>query len=102
MRIVVRIVVGMGVAMTTLWGVGAIYYLPLPGQSLRNVLAGVFVVGTVLAFLLLPNRRRTLLGFVVVFVMLVAVFFQIPASNDRDWQPEVAVTPYATINGDMV
>jgi hypothetical protein len=33
---------------------------------------------------------------------LVALWFQIPASNDRDWQREVALTPYATINGDIV
>src|SRR5262249_20731181 len=28
--------------------------------------------------------------------------FRIPASNDRDWQPDVAMVPYATINGDLV
>ena len=26
----------------------------------------------------------------------------IPPSNDRDWRPEVAVLPYATVAGDMV
>jgi len=34
--------------------------------------------------------------------LLVVLFFLIPASNERAWQPEVAVTPYATINGDQV
>jgi hypothetical protein len=37
-----------------------------------------------------------------VFALLVILFLRIPASNDRDWQPDVAVTPYATINGDLV
>jgi hypothetical protein len=32
----------------------------------------------------------------------VIAYFQIAASNDRDWQPDVAMTPYATINGEMV
>jgi len=30
------------------------------------------------------------------------LFFLSPASNQRDWQPDVAETPYATINGDMI
>jgi hypothetical protein len=59
-------------------------------------------VGTVLAFLLLPRRRRTLVGFAVLFALLVVAWRQIPASNDRDWQPEVAVAPWATIDGDRV
>jgi hypothetical protein len=39
---------------------------------------------------------------VIAFTILVGLFFQIPASNDRDWQPEVAVTPYVTLKGDLV
>jgi hypothetical protein len=33
---------------------------------------------------------------------LVGLFLNIPASNDRDWQTEVSVTPYATVKGDLV
>ena len=55
-----------------------------------------------LAFLLLPRRPRTLVGFFVTFAALVGLYFQIPASNDRNWEPEVAVTPYATIKGDLI
>ena len=101
-KVLLGILAGIVIAAMTAWAVGAIYYSPLPGQGLRGVLAAVFVVGALLTFLLLPNRRRTLIGFVVVFAVLVALFFQIPASNDRDWQPEVAVTPHSTINGDLV
>jgi hypothetical protein len=93
---------GIVVAGMTAWGAGAIYYSPLPGETLRAALAGIFVLLTVLAFAFLPRRRRTLLGFLFAFAVLVALFFQIPASNDRDWQPEVAVTPWAEQNGDLV
>jgi len=41
-------------------------------------------------------------GAVVVFTILVFLFFQIPASNERDWPPEVARTPYRTFNDDMI
>ena len=102
MRIVGRILVGIVVVLMTAWGAGAIYYSPLPGELFRAVLTGIFAVATLLAFLLFPRRRRTLLGFIAVFAVLVVLRLQIPASNERDWQPEVAVTPYATISGDLV
>ena len=37
-----------------------------------------------------------------IFTVLVILFLRIPASNDRDWQPDVSVTPHATVNGDLV
>jgi hypothetical protein len=102
MKIAVRILLGIAVTGMTAWGTGAIYYSPLPYEQLREVLAGFFAVATVLVFLILPNRRRTLIVFLVVFAVLVGLYFQIPASNDRDWQPEVANPPYAAINGDTI
>jgi hypothetical protein len=56
----------------------------------------------VLAFLFLPRRARTTLAATAIFVILVIAFLRIPASNDRDWQPEVALTPYATMSGNRV
>ena len=35
-------------------------------------------------------------------MVLVAWWSRIPASNDRDWAPEYAVLPRATIEGDRV
>jgi len=86
----------------TLWAVGMLYFSPLLPESVRAVAAGAFAVFTILAFSFLPRRGRTVLGFIAVFALLVALFFRIPASNERDWQAEVAVTPYATINGDLI
>ena len=101
-RLVLGLVLGVVVAGMTAWGAGAIYYAPVPGPTVRAALALAFAVGTALAFLLLPRRRRTLVGFAVLFALLVVAWRQIPASNDRDWQPEVAVAPWATIDGDRV
>jgi hypothetical protein len=102
MKTVARCLVGIIVTGMTAWAGGAIYYSPLPGRSWRFMLAALLVIGAALSFLLLPHRRRTLLAFFVGFTVLLTLYFQIPASNDRDWQPEVAVTPYATFNGDLV
>ncbi|MGH7847016.1 MAG: DUF4105 domain-containing protein [Candidatus Binatia bacterium] len=102
MRIIGAIVVAIVIAAMTLWVMGMLYFSPLLPEPARAIAAVGFAVLTVLAFLFLPRRGRTLLGFVVGFAILVVLFFRIAASNDRDWQPEVAMTPYATINGDKV
>jgi hypothetical protein len=91
-----------GVAAISIWATGALYYLPLLPEEWRPFAAGGYAVITALAFLFLPRRGRTALGSVAVFALLVSFYFWIPASNDRDWQPEVAVTPYATIDGDLI
>jgi uncharacterized protein DUF4105 len=85
----------------TLWGMGALYYSPLP-PLLRPLLALTFGLATAAAFLGLPQRRRTLLGFGLVWGLLVLWWSTIPASNTRDWQPDVAVLPSATMDGDHV
>ena len=102
LRGVGAVLVGLVVAVMSAWAAGAIYYSDLPGARLRGALAIGFVLATALAFLLLPRRRRTLVGFLVVFALLVVWWLRIPASNQRDWQPEVSVTPWATIEGDRV
>jgi hypothetical protein len=96
------IAVGIIVTAMTGWGAGAIYYSPIPGDTFRAVLAGIFVSAAVLAFVLTRRRGRALVGYLIVFAALVALWLQIPASNERDWQTEVSVTPYATVKGDLV
>lgn len=101
-RDAVRALAGLAVAGMTAWSAGAIYYSDLLGPRLRVVLALTFVAATGLAFLLLRRPRHTLAGFLVVFAALLAWWLRIPASNDRDWQPEVAVAPWATVEGERV
>lgn len=86
----------------TIWAVGALYYAPLVPKNWRFLVAISYAVITIAAFLLLPHSVRTLFGFTLLFALLVVMYFQIPASNERDWQPEVAVTPNAEITGDLV
>jgi hypothetical protein len=101
-KIAARILIGVIVTALTIWGAAMLYFSPLLAEPWRAFAAGAYAAITLLAFLFLPRRRRTLLISLCAFALLVFLFFQIPASNDRDWQPEVAVTPYATINGDRI
>jgi len=90
---------GLAVAGATIWGALALYFSDLP---LRLGLAAAFVLGTLGAFLFLPNRRRTLLGFGAAFAALLLWWSSIEPSNQRDWQREVALLPYANRDGERI
>ena len=102
MRIALRLFVGIVITAITLWGVGALYFSPLLPDEWRAIGAGGYALITILLFLFLPRRGRTAAMAAFGFAILVVLFLRIPASNDRDWQSEVANLPYATINGDVI
>jgi hypothetical protein len=83
------------------WGVMAIRYSNLP-PSLRPWAAGAFGVISLLLPLLVRPRRRGVIAFLCLFALVVAWWLTIPPSNNRDWQPDVAVLPWATIAGNRV
>jgi hypothetical protein len=77
-----------------------------PGsETVRSVLTWSFAaLGLVTVGTLAVGRARRLgaLVFAIAFALVLVVWTTVRPSNDRDWQPEVAVLPYATINGDRV
>jgi len=93
---------GLVVAGATMWAALALYFSDLPGEPLRLGLAAAFALGTLAAFLFLRNRRRTLVGFGIAFAAVFLWWTSIEPSNERDWQTDVAVLPYATRDGDLV
>lgn len=97
-----RLLLGVVVTSMTAWGMGALYYDGPGNGLLRGGLAVAFGLGTLGAFILLPHRRWTVGGFVLVWVALVAWWSTIMPSNVRDWPPEVAVLPSATMDGERV
>ncbi len=87
---------------TAAWSVMFLLFSPLESDLLRRVLAGVFVIGTLLAFIVFTKRWRTTLAYLVVFAGLVAWYYSIAPSNDRDWATEVSKLASADINGNLV
>ena len=85
----------------TLWGVGALYFSPLLPARWRAFAAASYGTASILAFALLPSPGMAVAA-LAIFTVLVILFLRVPASNDRDWQPDVSVTPHATVNGDLV
>ena len=83
------------------WTTLAIYYSNLPWPELRLGLAVAFAVFAIWAFWL--SRRRLMPA--VTFALVLGVigwWFTIAPSHDRNWRPEVAVTPRAFIEGGRV
>src|SRR4029450_7475861 len=91
-RVFLNILLGITITAITLWGVGALYFSPLLPARWRAFAAASYGTATILAFPLLPPPGRTAIAAIAIFAILVVLFFHIPASNDRDWQPDVAVT----------
>jgi uncharacterized membrane protein YedE/YeeE len=98
-------VVGLAIAGLTGWGALVLFYLGPGSSGVRGALAWSFVaVGLAALGTLAVRRARWLavLGFALFLVPVLIVWGNAAPSNKRDWQPEVAVLPYATIDGDKV
>jgi len=85
----------------TLWGSVAIYYSNLPA-GLRMPVAGAFAL--LAAGLIVQGfRRRKRWGvFLLLFGVVLLLWFLIPPSNNRNWQPDLATLAWADISGDKV
>lgn len=94
------LLVGLLIFGMCVWCVGAISFSNLPGQTLRTGVAVLFGLGWIAAFVFLGRRWRTIACFLVAFVVVLGWWWFIPASNDRDWQPEFARMPSVEIDGD--
>ena len=93
------------IAATGAWGALALSYSGPNDTLLRNGLAILFSVvslAAVLATALGYGRRHVLAVYLVLFGVLLAWWFSIEPSNDRDWQPSVAQLPWAKVEGDIV
>jgi hypothetical protein len=73
----------------------------VPWAGARMGLAAAFAAFAIWALWFSRQRRMSVLA-VVLFCGVVAWYISIRPSHDRNWRPEVAVMPRATIDGDHV
>lgn len=85
----------------SLWAFGALWFdFPHDGLS-RGVASGFGLAVLLIAALLKPIWRAKLV--IVLGIVLVAIWwFTLQPRQYRDWKPEVALTPHASIEGDLV
>jgi hypothetical protein len=96
---------GLLLAATGGWGALALAISGPHNEALRYGLAAAFGAGALVALVALFLQRwrwRAVAAYAVLFALLLAWWRGIEPSNDRDWQTDVAVLPYATIDGDLV
>ena len=85
----------------TIWAAAALYF-DVRVSWLRLPLAGVYALA-VLAVWILVKRRWLAVGATVgSFGLVLAWWLTLQPSNDRDWQPDVSVLSYASIDGNKV
>ena len=83
------------------WATLALLYSNLPGV-LRPWLAGIFGIASLAALVIWRRDLRVRLGFLAAFAVVLAYWFLMPPSNNRDWQPDLATLAWAQITGDKV
>jgi hypothetical protein len=87
------------------WGAGVLHFAGPGGAGVRSTLPIVLAVAAVATLGMLFSRRwrwRALLAFAGLLAPVLAWWSLLTPSNDRQWQPEVARVPSATIQGDLV
>lgn len=87
------------------WGSLAIAFLGPRHETFRLSLVFAFsaISAITLIALAFPRRRWLILAaHYFLFMVILFWFFSIKPSNDRDWQADVSVLPYATVQGSLV
>jgi hypothetical protein len=111
-RLPSRIARGVGIAALVLlvaaigiWGALLLEYAGPRSDLLRTVLVAGFALAamaTVIALFLRRWRWRAMGAYGILCVGLALLWSSIEPTNDRDWQPDLAVLAYATFDGDKV
>jgi len=83
------------------WTGGALYYT-FPVPSLRVASAIAFVAGSLVALVVVRKKRWALVAIALGVAATLGWFLSMEPRNDRNWRPELAVTPWADVDGDRV
>src|SRR5215813_7316761 len=85
----------------TLWAMTALYFdVRIPGLRMPLVIA--YLLALLAIWTLVKGVWRKLGLTAGAFLVVLAWWFSLKPSNDRDWQTDVAVLPYADIEGNKV
>ena len=85
----------------TIWAVAALWFdLPFGSANLAAVLIYAAVIVALIA--LVPGARLKPLACLACFALVLGWWLTIDASNDRNWQQDVASTAWAEFDGDHV
>lgn len=99
------VLLGLLMTMAGGWGVLALIFSGPSSDTIRSILAAAFAgvsLSTLIALGFQRWRWQVVAGYFVLFTVLLGWWLGIEPSNERNWQLDVAVLPYATIEGDLI
>jgi hypothetical protein len=97
-----RLLATLAVAAAAAWGSLVVVYLGPGGAGVPPILAAVVVGIGVISMAAVWRRhlrRPARLGFACAGILVFVVWSSTQPSNERDWQSDVAVLPYANLDG---
>ncbi len=101
MKVIKYIFLSVLLIVTLAWGTLAVYYSYLPAP-LRYGCAVLFPLVSFGVLLFVRPRRKGVAVFAGIFAVVLIGWLSMKPSNDRIWQPDVAVLPYAEVKGDNI
>lgn len=100
-----RVLLGLLTITTGSWGALALAFAGPDSDMVRIILAIAFAIVSLATLIAFGFRRwhwQALAGYFSLFILVLVWWFSIEPSNERDWQVDVAVLPYATIEGNLI
>ena len=91
----------LAVLVATFWATLALY-IDVRVPSLRAPLAIIYGLAIVATWIFIKGRWRKLGLSAVAFILVLGWWLTLRPSNDRHWQPDLAILPYADIEGNRV
>lgn len=83
------------------WAVTALFF-DFPFPHLRILISIVYALLVLVAAIFVRGTRWRLAACFGGFVVVLAWWLMLTPSNEREWQPDVAQTPWAEVRGDVV
>jgi Domain of unknown function (DUF4105) len=85
----------------TLWAVGALYFM-FPLNHYRRAAVAIYAILVIGVLLAIRPLWKGAIAAIVLFLLVFAWTLTISPTNDGNWEPEVARTAWAEIDGDKV
>jgi len=101
-RWLLRILLSLLLLLAICWAALALWIDGPESRIVAGVLAGSLLIGTVVSAVLVRPFRRAAACVAVLFTLVLAWWLALTPSNDRNWQPDVARLPTATLDGSLL
>src|SRR5262245_2484181 len=95
------LLLGLILLLLTLWAVAALYF-DVRVAWLRTPLAVVYALAVLAVWIFVKRRWLSTTLTISGFVLVLAWWFTLEPSNDRNWQPDLAVLAYADLDRNKI